>query len=330
MVNTHITYTKKEDNSNTRELQTTPKFNYDDFYDWDDDSTTDDYNSGDDDGSSGKGGKVSAGCFSETATVEVLNRGVVPMEDLRVGDYVVTSNTKSPYQLVYAFAHRETGKSLDYYQIHTEGELRPLQISEEHLLYVSNKAGPVRTDSIRVGDVLHARHNTFSAVTNIERVRVKGMYAPLTTDGTVVVDGIVASSYIDISAKSHEFVEVGGIVLPISQADIIHLWLSPLRVTCMMGVNSVFFKGHNDNGINHYVQFGLEFALWIEQQNILLQFAIFAVYLLLTSTSYMTELVCSAIINEPMALSLLAGLSVLVYSSIRDVRIRFPIKKKVD
>merc|ERR1719238_307381 len=169
-------------------------------------------------------------CFPETATVEVLNRGVVPMKDLRAGDYVVTGNTKKPYQLMYEFGHLETGKSFDYYQIHTEGKLRPLEISGEHLLYASNKGGPVRADSIRVGDVLHAKHNTLVTVTNIEKVVSKGLYAPLTMDGTIVVDGIVASSYVDIHPKSHEFVEVGGIVLPFSQADAIHLGMSPLRL----------------------------------------------------------------------------------------------------
>jgi len=251
------------------------------------------------------------------------------MKDLQVGDYVVTSNTKNPYQLVYAFAHYESNKSLNYYQIHTERELRPLEASEEHLLYVSNKLGPVRADSIRVGDVLHARHNTFATVTNIKRIRARGMYAPLTTDGKILVDGIVASSYVDISAKSDEFVEVSGIVLPIPQADVIHLWLSPLRLACTLGINSMFFKGYNVNGMNQYVQFGIDFAHWIEQQNMLLQFVVFVVYLLVTCTSYMTESICSAIYAEPMGL-LLAGLLVLLYSSVRDMRISFRVKKKAD
>jgi len=268
-------------------------------------------------------------CFSETATVEVLNRGVVPMNDLQVGDYVVTGNTKNPYQLMYAFAHRETDKSLDYYQIHTEGERHPLQISGEHLLYVANKAGAVRADSIRVGDVLHARHNTFAAVTNIERILAKGMYAPLTMDGTIVVDGIVASSYVDIHSKSHEFVEVGGVVFPFSQSDAIHLGMSPLRVAHMMGLHFELFMGQNKNGMINCIQFGFEFTRWSEQQNSLLQFAIFGLYFLMACASYMIELACSAAYG-PMAL-LLAGLSVLAYGSVGDIRIRsVSTKKKVN
>jgi len=268
-------------------------------------------------------------CFSETTTVKVLHHGNVPMKDLRVGDYVLTANTMYPYQRVYAMAHLEPEQWLDYYQIHstTAYDNKPLQVSEGHLLYVRNKAGPVRADSIRVGDDLLAS-SSFVTVTGIERIRAKGLYAPLTTDGNIIVDGIVASSYSDISAKSNEFIEVGGIILPITQADGIHLALSPLRVVCTFS----FCKEHNENGMNHYVQNGMDFVLWIEQQNVLLQFVCFTVYLLVTSTSYyaIESLLCGSIQDVLLLFVGIMGVLTCYYYSnnaTRNICVRFNFMK---
>jgi len=285
---------------------------------------SDDYEGGDDDnGGSGDyyGKKVSA-CFPEMATIEVLNKGTIYMKDLELGDHVVTGNLKNPYQLVYSFGHFEAEESMEYYQISTTGNSvqRPLMISKEHLLYVQSKAGPVRADSVRVGDVLRAKHQTSVTVTNIDKVMKKGMYAPLTADGAIIVNGIIASAYIGISEKSDEFVEVGGVVLPLTQADGIHLWLSPLRLFCM-GVNSKPCESLNENGINHFVQFGMDFGNWVEQQCGLVQSVIFIMALSVTSLLYCAEYLFGASYGL-MMIVFGTGFLALLRNGMRDIRLR--------
>lgn len=103
-----------------------------------------------------------ATCFSGVATVQVVNRGIVAMKDLKVGDRVLTKGMR--YEPVYAFGRRVPGKLGSFLQIHTRPEgqnttkvLAPLEPTEEHLLYLRGKDKPVRASSLKVGDVLKAR-----------------------------------------------------------------------------------------------------------------------------------------------------------------------------
>ena len=76
-------------------------------------------------------------CFSGNNKAEVLGKGPVKVEDLKIGDYVLASQGK--YSRVYSFSHLDPDMEIEYLQIYVSGRSKPLEISEEHMLLVNNK-----------------------------------------------------------------------------------------------------------------------------------------------------------------------------------------------
>jgi len=228
-------------------------------------------------------------CFSERATVEVLQNSAsaeqesaakVAMKELRVGDMVKTAPGR--YQPVYAFGHFHESKVAEFLQIHTAAAKAPLEITGSHFMFIEGKGSPVRADSVRVGDVVqYSATNSNSAsvgavVTNISKVTRQGIYAPLTSDGTVIVNGIKASTYAIISSKSStNHVEVAGwSFFGLSEANAIHLALSPLRVLCSGSTFDICKEIDEETKMNTYVARGTRLIHWVEAQNAMLQFIV--------------------------------------------------------
>ena len=212
---------------------------------------------GGDDGDSDLGGDDA--CFSEISTVQVRATGSVAMKDLRVGDYVLTNSNK--YEEVYAFAHFHPSKPTSFLQIHSENTDRPLEVTGDHLVFLQGKNEPIPSQAIKVGDVLQVQRGTShvgSTVTKITSVERKGIYAPLTSGGTLLVDGVVVSSYIYLKEnKSY-----------ISHQQLAQLAFSPYRMLCK-GISSKFCEtsSYNEDGMPYYVQYGLEILRWVLHGN---------------------------------------------------------------
>jgi len=216
------------------------------------------------------------GCFSEVATTQVQNRGQVAMKDLRVGDHVLTAS--NDYQLVYAFGHKNPTKLAEFRQVHTQETV--LELTAEHLVFVQDQAHPVRADSLEVGDSLLAKEGTAQIITKISTIQRQGLYTPLTPEGTALVNGIAASSY--ISLQDHQtFLEMkNGLRLPLSQHDFSHMGMTPLRQLCM-GVSSSYCNDHyNEEGFPSYVAWAIDTSLWVTEQSALVQALVLTTYLL--------------------------------------------------
>merc|ERR1712157_264299 len=119
----------------------------------------------------------------------------------------------------------------DFVQIHTN-KGAPLEMTGEHLVFVDGKTNPVRADSIKVGDELQAEGKN-AVVEKIEFVTRNGIYNPLTSSGTIQVNGITASNYVSFQKENNEFLELqGGIEIPMSHHDFAHYAIAPLRFYC--------------------------------------------------------------------------------------------------
>jgi len=211
------------------------------------------------------------GCFAATAKVQVLNKGEVAMKDLTIGDQVLTSS--AAYEPVYALGHDNPTKKAEFLKIHTTAEAHPLEITDRHLLFVEGKANPVRADSIKVGDVLRGNHDTQVTVSKIQTVtRSDGIYAPLTPSGSIMVDGIQASTYVALQTKGgNEYPEfVNGVTLPVSQHFGIHMGSSIFRMMCM-GVSSSFCASHDDDGLLWWAGYGMRLAEYLEETSVFTQ-----------------------------------------------------------
>ena len=218
-------------------------------------------------------------CFSEDATVNVLGQGEVAMKNLEVGHQVFAgysdlSGIKTPvYETVYGFGHREEDKVAQYLRVTTasSSQKQPLEISGPHLIFVNGKKDPVRADSLQVGDQLVHQSmedgtTTTARVTKIESVLRRGLYQPLTADGSILVDGLQASTYVSVVDLYPQVVQFG--LNFFSEQSGFHLWMAPYRFVCTKVAPQMCVNDFNamDDGITHHLSFGkvlLELGEWL-------------------------------------------------------------------
>ena len=151
-------------------------------------------------------------CFPSDAWVEERSKGRILLRNLQVGDFVKSTisddATTRAYTEVYAFGHlAKSTKDLSYLSIRTTSNSATLDISEHHMLFLSNGKA-VAASRIRVGDTLLG----YAAGTVVSVVRVKktGAIAPFTESGTFVINGqFVVSSYVDVGGLPHWMLHVG-------------------------------------------------------------------------------------------------------------------------
>lgn len=225
-----------------------------------------------------------AGCFPEDATVLVEGTGPLSMKELKVGDSVLTD--KKSYQPVYAFGHKNTNEEATYFQFTTSNK-KSLEMTGDHLVFLQGKSNPVRADTVQIGDVLRTVNLSDATVTKIKKVTRKGLYAPFTPGGTVVVNDFLASSYISVQGKTGEFVELGGQPI-ISHHAWVHLGLSPMRLLCH-GMSYKICEACDNEGIPYYASFAIKLNHWSRRQNTALCGLVLCAVFLLTGVCLLLE-----------------------------------------
>jgi len=191
-------------------------------------------------------------CFSGDAQVQVLGFGTTNMKDLTVGQKVLTSD--GTYSKVYSFGHKHPSSKVTYLQVLSKsmGKNRPLEISREHLIYtqdqVTKKTTIVPASELQVGDLLLGEHGRPSPITSIRMVEREGAYSPLLTGaGNLVVNGVVASTYVTRDWLKDS---VPGDLLHAFQ----HGSILPYRLFCaVVGCADEFYN--EKTGFSPYVQF---------------------------------------------------------------------------
>mmetsp|Transcript_124494 Transcript_124494/g.285251 ORF Transcript_124494/g.285251 Transcript_124494/m.285251 type:complete len:287 (+) Transcript_124494:35-895(+) len=134
-------------------------------------------------------------CFPGDAEV-LTPLGPVPMGELEVGQEVFVSGGDGlQVDKVLAFLHRDPdAHSLMVHVVHQNGIL---VATPNHLIFVTTPMGRVDKPAgqLRHGEVLVLPDGKTSAVTAVKRKQGGGFFAPVTTSGLLVVDGVVVSSY---------------------------------------------------------------------------------------------------------------------------------------
>jgi hypothetical protein len=153
--------------------------------------------------------------------VEVFSRGSISVADLQVGDYVRVTNdyydNTQVYSRVYSLAHKIAALPATYLQIHFSGPQSPLEISQDHMVWVRNR-GMIPARNVAAGHALSG-----GTVIRIDTVQRLGAYAPLTEAGTIVVSGCVASNYVTFLTSS-----------PAHQHDMAHSFFWFRRMKCWL------------------------------------------------------------------------------------------------
>jgi len=221
-------------------------------------------------------------CFSPIATTNVYGKGRVMMKDLNAGDKVLTSDGK--HQMMYSMNHYHTSKKTVFVQIKTDLELeQPLELTHNHLLYVADNINPVPASAVQVGDIVQTLEGG-KEVLEINRITRDGFYNPLTMDGTIIVDGIIASAYTTMTGKSH--VEIDGVwstmMRSLSFHDALHMVSAPYRKLCTM-VSLDLCNVHEEESVASAFMKSFFFSFW-SNQNDCIKFIITLSYALVFGT----------------------------------------------
>ncbi|XP_028823624.1 sonic hedgehog protein isoform X2 [Denticeps clupeoides] len=150
----------------------------------------------------------SGGCFPGSATVTLKGGRTAQVKDLRAGDQVLSADAAGNllYSDVVAFADRDAATRRVFYVIESRQAGRRITLTAAHLLFVLGNA----TDDLRAMTATYAsevrRGQKVVAVdadgglvaVAVDRIYTEvraGAFAPVTSQGTIVVDQVLASCY---------------------------------------------------------------------------------------------------------------------------------------
>jgi hypothetical protein len=216
-------------------------------------------------------------CFSGLSTVNVKDKGIILMKYLKIGDKVLSKNKE--YQTVYSFSHYHTSKPTEYLQIHLSHSKDHLEISGDHLMFLADKKIPVPAAHVKVGDKLVAQDekSTVSStvkVTKIKKVTRNGLFAPFTADGTLVVNGVLASNF--ITFQDSDSLEIGGFKI-MSYHLLEHMFEMPHRISCtgLRGEGLCTNETYDKEGNSKWSALGIWIAKEWLQHGLILKVLIF-------------------------------------------------------
>lgn len=188
------------------------------------------------------------GCFTGTSTVQTSAGETKSMRDLMIGERVLSMNGNGDlvYSEVFMFLDRNERESREFVKIDTDGGAS-ISATPSHLIYVWQSLGQTISDyrfaaHIRTGDYVLVNVNGTlqpQRVIGLQDELHRGIYAPLTYDGTIVVNSISASCYAVIDTQSFA-----------------HFGLAPMRMLHSMeqwlGGNSI--ESEMPRGIHWYAR----------------------------------------------------------------------------
>lgn len=171
-------------------------------------------------------------CFPSSASVELESGELRYMNDLNIGDSVRVGPNK--FSKVFFFGHRHRNEDYRFLRFKVRGVATELVISANHLIYVKER-GLVPAAEVDVKDELYLGvDGSTVSITEITTTVSRGLYAPHTTDGDIVVDGILVSSYTNI-------------VVPL----VAHALLSPFRLLQRISGRSILQTLFEDRSYGH-------------------------------------------------------------------------------
>jgi len=160
----------------------------------------------------------SGGCFPGEASVTLASGAQKSIGELRPGERVLASagGGEMVYSEVLVFLDRDPETWKLFYTLHTEAGAR-LSLTAAHLVFVSEgncsegaAAGRGGLRTVYAGDaqpgqcvlVSRGEAGRLSRITRVSTGGSRGAFAPLTRQGTLVVDGVAASCYAVVDRHS--------------------------------------------------------------------------------------------------------------------------------
>jgi hypothetical protein len=216
---------------------------------------------------------------------------------VRIGDKVLVSGNNK-YEEIYSFGHRNTAASVQFVQISSnDTDAPPIEISSDHLILRDNTHW-VPAGNVRIGDVLTKGDGSPVAVTQVRYVMRKGIVAPFTKSGSIVVNNIVASNYITLQGSEYLIV-VGGIETPLSFHWLAHTFQSGHRLACDVMTTWCDKESYTDAGISHWVYMPHMVGTMLLQQTkptmVVTSCVVIPLILVVFGTLYVVEQCCTTV-----------------------------------
>lgn len=149
------------------------------------------------------------GCFSAESTVMTNTGSRRKLQDLRIGEKVLSLDLNTQqfvYSEVILFLDWDPSQRRDFLRFELQSG-RTLTVTPTHLLFQlanDNTSRTIFAAKLYAGDRVLVRNSGYlveDTVVKVQQVIKTGVFAPLTTTGTVVVDDIVASCYATIDSQ---------------------------------------------------------------------------------------------------------------------------------
>ncbi|GMS88089.1 hypothetical protein PENTCL1PPCAC_10264, partial [Pristionchus entomophagus] len=131
----------------------------------------------------------------------------------KTGDEVMSiDETMISFSPIIMFLHRDEEMLAEFNVIKTENG-HSLKLTNEHLIYVSDcelnsqslrvvRADAVTTDHCLAITGSPERTLTIDRVTSVTKTSERGIYAPLTSTGDIIVNDVLSSCHCSIAAKT--------------------------------------------------------------------------------------------------------------------------------
>lgn len=129
-------------------------------------------------------------CFPTRATVRLSTGVTVSMRELQVGDLVLVQG--GSYSPVFMFSHRDFFTLSNFIAIRTSSG-KTMTLSGSH--YVPSGELYKTAMAIQVGDFVTLGNGSVDVVVKKWKVKELGLHNPHTLDGTIVVNGVLASTF---------------------------------------------------------------------------------------------------------------------------------------
>ncbi|KAK7003729.1 GIMAP protein [Biomphalaria glabrata] len=156
-------------------------------------------------------------CFSGDSTVCLSTGEQITLSKLRIGDKVLcrNSNGQLGFETVYMFGHQDAQVFSNFVVLETLNS--QVYLTDKHYIYCEREGEErcLAAKDVNTGDSLlfvSGDNLTQSTVLRVGYERKQGLFAPFTNSGTIVVDGLLASCYVNVL-----------------QPQSCHGWLWPMR-----------------------------------------------------------------------------------------------------
>lgn len=152
----------------------------------------------------------SSGCFTGNSTVTTSTGDVKRLDELNVGEKVLSmdKNGDAVYSEVLMFLDRNEHETREFVKITTDGGAT-LSVTPAHLLMVWKTALKqtkfIFAEQVEEDDFVLVNINGSlepRRVIKISSEMSRGVYAPLTREGTIIVNSITASCYALVDSQS--------------------------------------------------------------------------------------------------------------------------------